>query len=151
MCSICIQLSICDWFPLSMSSSCLKLVHLFLVELGIHGCKGISLVAMSGGYSLLCCSDFSLWWLLLLQSTGSRHLGFSSCSTWAQYLWWKGLVAPWHVGSSQTRNSTHVPSIGGWFLTTGPPRSLCLTIFGVQFFTSSCTLFHISGDSEPVK
>ena len=27
---------------------------------------------------------FSLQWLLLLWSTGSRHTGFSSCSTWAQ-------------------------------------------------------------------
>ena len=29
---------------------------------------------------------FSLEWLLLLQSTGSRHMGFSSCGTWAQWL-----------------------------------------------------------------
>ena len=30
----------------------------------------------------------------------------------AQYLWVTGLVAPWHVGSSQTRARTHVPGIG---------------------------------------
>ena len=29
------------------------------------------------------CTGFSLWWLLLLWSTGSRHMGFSSRSTWA--------------------------------------------------------------------
>ena len=43
----------------------------------------LSLVAASGGYSSLQCVGFSLWWLLLLQSTGSRRVGFSSCATWA--------------------------------------------------------------------
>ena len=45
---------------------------------------GLSLVAGSGGYSLLQCTGLSLQWLLLLQSTGSRHAAFSSCSMWAQ-------------------------------------------------------------------
>ena len=70
------------------------------------------------------CTGFSLQWLLLLQSTGSRHTGFSSRGTWAQQLWhagsraqaqqlWcTGLVAPWHVGSSQTRARIRVPCIG---------------------------------------
>ena len=40
---------------------------------------GLSLVAASGGYSLLRCAGFSLRWLLLLQSTGSRREGFNSC------------------------------------------------------------------------
>ena len=44
----------------------------------------LSLVAVSGGYSSLWHADFSLWWLLLLQSMGSRRAGFSSCGTWAQ-------------------------------------------------------------------
>ena len=34
--------------------------------------RGLSLVAASGGYSSLRCAGFSLRWLLLLQSTGSR-------------------------------------------------------------------------------
>ena len=46
--------------------------------------RGLSLVAASGGYSSLRCVGFSLWWLFLLRSTGSRRAGFSSCSTWAQ-------------------------------------------------------------------
>ena len=45
---------------------------------------GLSLVAASGGYSLLWCAGFSLQWLLLLWSTDSRRAGFSSCGTWAQ-------------------------------------------------------------------
>ena len=84
----------------------------------------LSLVAASRGYSLLRCAGFSLWWLLLLRSTGSRHVGFSSCGTWARQLWltgsraqaqqlWStGLVAPRHVGSSQTRARTCVPCVG---------------------------------------
>ena len=44
---------------------------------------GLSLVAGSWGYSLLRCAGFSLRWLLLLCSTGSRHAGFSSCGTQA--------------------------------------------------------------------
>ena len=39
--------------------------------------RGLSLVAASRGYCSLLCS--SLRWLLLLQSTGSRCVGFSSC------------------------------------------------------------------------
>ena len=40
---------------------------------------GLSLVAASGGYSLWWCAGFSLQWLLLLPSMGSRHAGFRSC------------------------------------------------------------------------
>ena len=43
--------------------------------------RGLSLVAASGGYSSLPCAGFSLRWLLLLQSTGSRRAGFRSCGS----------------------------------------------------------------------
>ena len=39
-------------------------------------------VSASKGYSSLQCVGFSLWWLLLW-STDSRHMGFSSCGFWA--------------------------------------------------------------------
>ena len=45
--------------------------------------RRLFLVAASGGYSSLRCVGFSLQWLLLLQSTGSRHAGFSSCGSQA--------------------------------------------------------------------
>ena len=45
--------------------------------------RGLSLVAVSGCYSSLLCAGFSLQWLLLLWSTGSRRVGFSSCGSWA--------------------------------------------------------------------
>ena len=53
--------------------------------------RGLSLVVASGGYSSLWCAGFSLWWLLLLQSTGSRHTGFSSCGTRASVIVAHGL------------------------------------------------------------
>ena len=43
---------------------------------------GLSLVAVSGGYSSLRCAGFSLQWLLLW-STGPRRVGFSSCGVQA--------------------------------------------------------------------
>ena len=47
----------------------------------------------------------------------SHHRGLSCCGAQApdaqaQYLWLTGLVALWHVGSSQTRAQTRVPCIG---------------------------------------
>ena len=41
----------------------------------------LSLVAKSGGYSLVAAHRRLMSWLLLLQSTGSRHMGFSSCGS----------------------------------------------------------------------
>ena len=52
-------------------------IYLFLAA------RGLSLVAVSQGYSSLRCAGFSLWWLLLLWSTGSRRPGFSGCGVWA--------------------------------------------------------------------
>ena len=46
--------------------------------------RRLSVVEGSGGYSLLRCAGFSLRWLLLLWSMGSRHVGFSSCGTRVQ-------------------------------------------------------------------
>ena len=55
------------------------------------------------GLSLVVSMGFSLWWLLLLWSMGSRRTGFSSCGARAQYLWlaasraqaqWLGVLLP---------------------------------------------------------
>ena len=61
-----------------------NLINLFIVS-GCVGSSllraGFSLVAASGGYSSLRFAGFSLWWPLLLRSTGSRRAGFSSCGS----------------------------------------------------------------------
>ena len=63
-----------------------KFICLFIIYFWLHwvfiAVRGLSLVVVSGGYSSLWCMGFSLRWLLLLQSTGSRCTGFSSGS-WA--------------------------------------------------------------------
>ena len=61
-----------------------KFIYFFWLCWVFIAARGLSLVAASGGYSLLRCAGFSLQWLLLLQSMGSRHAGFSSCGTWAK-------------------------------------------------------------------
>ena len=55
----------------------------FLAVLGLHCYAGFSVVAMSGDYSSLQRAGFSLPWLLLFQSLGSRRSGFSSHSSLA--------------------------------------------------------------------
>ena len=104
----------------------------FLGCVGSSSLCGLSLVAASGGYSSLWCVGFSLPCLLCCgtQALGTwasvvtarglgscgmwalERAGFSSCGTQAQQLWCTGLVAPRHVGSSQTRDRTHVRCIG---------------------------------------
>ena len=81
-----------------------------------------------GGFS--CCST---------QAPG--RAGFSSCGTQAQQLWlmgsraqaqqlWcTGLVAPWHVRSSQTRARTHVSCIGRQSLNHCATRETPTSIF----------------------
>ena len=60
---------------------------------------GLSLVVASGG-----CSLVGVHGLLIAVSIGSE--------VGAQSLWHMGLVSPWHVKSSWTRNQTRVPHIG---------------------------------------
>ena len=110
--------------------------YLWLHWVFIAAC-GFSLVAESSGYSSLQCTGFSLWWLLLLRSVGSRACGHL-------YLWVTGSVAARHVGSSWTRDQTHVPCIGRWILNHWITRELphlfysCwLLICLILFWTSS--------------
>ena len=83
----------------------------FLINLFIFGCFGSS---------FLCEGFLQLWRAGATPHRGARvsHCrGLSRCGAQApdaqaQYLWLTGLVAPWHVGSSQTRARTCVPCIG---------------------------------------
>ena len=80
---------------------CHTLIYSFLVTLGLCCCTQAFFSCSERGYSSLCCTGFSLWWLLLLWGTCSRSVGFTSCDTWA-------LICSRHVDSSWTRNRTHV-------------------------------------------
>jgi len=50
------------------------------LSLGV-GAQGLLFLAMQG---------LLMWWLLVAEHRGSRHVGFSSCSTRAQELWHSG-------------------------------------------------------------
>ena len=62
---------------------CFYLFIYFWLRWVFVAAHGLSLVGTSRGYSSLRCAGFSLRWLLLLRSMGSRRTGFSN----------------WHVGS----------------------------------------------------
>ena len=57
-------------------------IYFWLRWVFVAACR-IFLVAASGVYSSLWRGRLSLRWLLLLQSTGSRHTGFHSCGSQA--------------------------------------------------------------------
>ena len=81
------------------------------IYLFIYGCVGSS---------FLCEGFLQLWQAgstLHRGARASRYRGLSCCGAHApdaqaQQLWLTGLVAPQHVGSSQTRARTPVPCIG---------------------------------------
>ena len=144
-----------------------KFIYFLFIYFWLHcvfiAAHGLSLVVASRGYSSLQCVGFSLWWLLLLQSTGSRRVGFSSCGTqpqllWlvgsraqAQQLWHMGLVALRHLGSSWTRARTGIPCIGRRILNHCATReaqymlydSICIKFYEIQ--TNVWYMKYISG------
>ena len=68
-----------------------KFIHIYIIYLIFCCCTrsllphtGFSLAAVNRGYSSFQHVGLSSWWRLLLQRTGSKHEGFSSCSRRAQ-------------------------------------------------------------------
>ena len=53
-------------------------IYFWLCCVFVAACRLSPVAVNRGGYSSLWCAGFSLRWLLLLQSTGSRRAGFSS-------------------------------------------------------------------------
>ena len=100
-------------------------LYLFMAVLGLHCCLGFSLVAASRGYSLVAVCGVLLQWLLLM-SSGFRVHGFQQpqcvgsvavgSGAIGSIVAAHGLVAPWHVGSSQIRDRTCVSYIDRWVL-----------------------------------
>ena len=70
--------------------------------------------------------------VLLLRSTGCRHVGFRSHSTRAQQLWSLGMAAPQPVESSWAKGRTHVPCIGRRLLIHSPTREDLFCVFEVS-------------------
>ena len=94
------------------------------VFLGAHG---LSLVAVIGGYSLVAMHRFLMVVASVFAEHGlSRDMGFGSCSIRARQLWCTGLIAPWHVEYSWTRDQTHVPCTGRKILTHCTTREVLI-------------------------
>ena len=70
----------------------LKFIY-FWLRCVFFAVRGLFLVAASRGYLSLWRTGFSLQWLLLLWSTGSRCTGFSSCSMQASVVVAHGLLS----------------------------------------------------------
>ena len=102
--------------------------------------RGLSLVAASGRYSSLQCAGFSLWWLLLLQSIGSRCTGFSSCGLQVLECRLSScgaraqlLCSMWDLPGPGLEPVS--PALAGGCLTTVPPGRPCC-LFYTQYFVS---------------
>ena len=76
-------------------------MYLSLVVLDLRCCLGLLLLWRAGVPLSLRCLGFPLWWLLLLQSIGSRAHGL-------QQLWHTGPVALCQMASSCTRDQACV-------------------------------------------
>ena len=121
------------FFFFKFIAKCFILIYLF-----IFGSAGSSLLCVGFLWlqqeeaTLLWCASFSLWWLLLLWSTG-----FSRYGSWALELWlsswgtWASLLrGMWYLPWPGTEPMT--PALAGRVLTTEPPgKSLTLVFFDI--------------------
>ena len=139
-------------------------LFIYLAALGLCCCArafsscgepGLLFVVVSGGYSSLQCLRFSLRWLLLLWSTGSRRAGFSSCGTRA-FSSCGSRALERRLSSCGTRASLLrgmwdlpgaglepvSPALAGGFLTTAPPGKSS-TSFLMPFLAFNLS-FHVA-------
>ena len=85
--TICSAVQVCHFLSPRVGAGLAQIQRLHFIYLFIYfwlrwvfvAAHRLSLVAASRGYSSLRCVGVSLRWLLLLRSTGSRRVGFSSC------------------------------------------------------------------------
>ena len=99
------------------------IIYLSLAALGLRCCMRAFSSCGERGLSSLQCAGFSLRWLFLLQSMGSRHMGFSralehglnSCGARASLL--RGM---WDLPGPGLEPVS--PALAGGFLTTVPPE-----------------------------
>ena len=97
-------------------------------------CFAWALSSCKWGYSLLQCSDFSLQWILLLQSTGSRR--------GASVVLAHSPAAPQPAESFWTRDGTCVLCIGMWILIHSATREVPLNGSHCLVTITKSFLFH---------
>ena len=124
-----------------------KFFLIYLFYLFIFGC--IVSLLLCTGFLQLWCAGFSLRWLLLLRSMGSRHAGFSSCGARASVVVARGLSScgsralECRLSSCGTRAlllhsmwdlpgpglEPMSPELAGGFLTTAPSGKPQISLF----------------------
>ena len=129
-------------FSVSVTLLLFYFIYFFkLINLFIFGCVRSS---------FLCEGFLQLQQLGVTLHRGARasHCrGLSCCGSQAphaqaQQLWLTGLVAPWHVGSSRTRDRTCVPCIGRQILNHCATREAPIYFCFINKFI--CTLFFLN-------
>ena len=98
-----------------------KFFRLHRLFTGVHG---LSLAVVSRVYSS-CGAQASHVAEHRLQGSWAQQLHHSGSGAQTQQLWCTGLVALQHVGSSRTRDQTHVPALQGGLLVTVPSGKPC--------------------------
>ena len=99
---------------------------------------------VSGGYSSLQCAGFSLWWPLLLRSTGSSRMGFNSCGTQASVVVAHGLSCSMACGIFPDQGSN--PCLLHWQADSQPLHhqgSPTMTFNVINDFMDSCNLSYL--------
>ena len=102
-------------------------IYLFMAVLGLNFCARAFSSCGKRGATLHRSALASHYRGLSLRSTGSRHAGSVIVA--------HGLVAPRHVGSSQTRAQTRVPCISRQILNHCATREALLRIFASMFIS----------------
>ena len=116
------------------------------------------------GLLWLQCMGFSVPWLVLLQSMGSRGPPFSQLLTWAQWLWFPGSRGPAqqschtgifplrHVGPSWIGDGACVSCTDRCILYTEPPRKpiswILLLMGAARNWSLILGVFFVTGISE---
>ena len=98
----------------------LKFIYLFRLCWVSVAAPGLSLVAERGGHSSSRCEGFSLWGLLLFQSTGSREHRLQQLRHLGSVVVTAGLSCSEACGIFLDQGSNPCPALAGGFLTTRP-------------------------------
>ena len=107
----------------------LSFIYLFMAALGLCCCARAFSICGEQGLLFNAMQQVSSRWLFSLWSMGSRHTGFSGCSTQAQLF-----LSVWDL--PQTRDRTRVPCIGRRMLINGATREVLPVLFTQKCITA---------------
>ena len=90
---------------------------------------GLSLVSVSGGFSPVARPGLLVMGASLVAEQGLKAHGLQYLQHAGSAVGHMGLVAPWDVESSPTRDQTHVPCIGRQILSHWTTRNVLVNMF----------------------